>query len=111
MSAKVQPEAWCVNWKSESPKHEVMIVLGVVYPQLWATNTPEAENSFYSHLNVLKATFCVLRAVGQHGKTILALLLTHNLDLQCSHFKMTMIHNSEVVMCDQESSLNPITKL
>jgi len=24
---------------------------------------------------------------------------------------MTMIHNSEVVMCNQESSLNPITRL
>jgi hypothetical protein len=39
------------------------------------------------------------------------LLLAHNLDLQCSHFKMTMIHNSKVVMRDQENSLNPITRL
>jgi hypothetical protein len=62
-------------------------------------------------LNVLKATFCVSCKVGQNGKTILALLSSHSLDLQCSHFKMTMIHNFKVVMCDSENNLNPMTQL
>jgi hypothetical protein len=86
-----------------------MIALGVIYPQFWATNTIEAKNNFYFHLNVLKATFCVPSKVGQNGKTIFALLSFHNLNLQCSHFKMTMIHNSKVVMRDSKNNLNPMT--
>jgi hypothetical protein len=35
----------------------------------------------------------------------------HTLDLQSSHFKMIMIHNSEVIMCDKKNSLNPLTQL
>jgi len=68
-------------------------------------------SSFYSHLNVFKATFCVPCVIGQHGKTILTLLLVHNLDLQCSHFKMTMIHNFKVVMHDQKNRLNLVIRL
>ncbi len=63
----------------------------------------------FIHLNVFNTIFCVPRVVGQHGKIVPTLLSTHNLDLQCSHFKMTMIHNFEVVMHDQDNSLNPIT--
>jgi hypothetical protein len=85
-----------------------MIALGVIYPQFLATNTIEAENNFYSHL---KATFCVPSKVGPNGKTVPALLPSHNLDLQCSHFKMTRIHSSEVVMRDSENNFNPMTRL
>jgi hypothetical protein len=62
-------------------------------------------------VNVLKATFHVPSKVGQNGKTILALLSSHNLDLQCSLLKMTTIHNFEVVMHDFENNLNPMTQL
>jgi hypothetical protein len=42
---------------------------------------------------------------------VFALLNILALDLYFSHFKMTMIHNSEVVMCDQNNNLNPLTRL
>jgi hypothetical protein len=93
------------------PDHEVMIALRVIYSQFWATNTTKAKSNYYFHLNVLKATFCVPCKVGQTRKIVLALLSSHNLDLQCSHFKMTMIHNFEIVMCDSESNLNPMIQL
>ncbi len=87
-----------------------MIVLDVVYPQFWDRNIIEAKTNFYFHMNVMKATFRVLCKVGESGKIVLALLLNHILNLQSSHFKMTMIHNFKVVMC-KESSLNPTTRL
>jgi hypothetical protein len=61
-------------------------------------------------MNVMKATFSVLCKVGESGKIVLALLLNHILNLESSHFKMTMIHNFKVVMC-KESSLNPTARL
>lgn len=88
-----------------------MTALGVDYLQFWNTNTIKVEGNFYFHFNVLNATFYVPCTVGQCGKTIITLLSFHNLDLQCSHFKTTMIHNSEVVMCDFESNLNLLTQL
>jgi hypothetical protein len=58
----------------------------------------------------MKATFSVLCKVGENGKIVFALLLNHILNLQSSHFNMTMIHNFKIVMCE-ESSLNPTTRL
>jgi hypothetical protein len=37
------------------PKREVMIALGVIYPQFWTRNIVEAKTIFYFHINVLKA--------------------------------------------------------
>ncbi len=76
-----------------------------------ATNITKIDNNFYFHLNVFKTTLCVPYKVVQNGKTVLTLLSSHNLDLQCSHFKMTLIHNFEVVMHDSKSNLNPMTRL
>lgn len=111
MNVKVHPSPWFQSQKKWFPKHEMMTALGIVYPQFWASSNLKAKASFYSHLNVLKAIFCVPRRIGLSANIIFALLDTHTLDLQPSHFKMTMIHNSKVVMCDQENNLNPSTQL
>jgi len=44
--------------------HGVMIAMGVVYPQFWATNGKEIEENFRNHLAILKAIFCVHRKMG-----------------------------------------------
>jgi hypothetical protein len=49
--------------------------------------------------------------IGLSATIVHVLLNVHTLDLWSSHFKMTMIHNFEVVMCDQENNLNPLTQL
>jgi hypothetical protein len=92
------------------PKHEVMIVLGVIYPQFWTKNFVEAKTIFYFQTNVLKATCCVPCKLGEDGKVVPTLFFTHDLDLQSSHFKVTMMHNSKVVL-QEESGLNPMTRL
>jgi hypothetical protein len=58
----------------------------------------------------MKATFNVPCKVGESQKIVLALHLNHTWNLQSSHFKMTMIHNFKLVMCEK-NSLNPVTRL
>jgi hypothetical protein len=41
---------------------------------------------------------------------VLVLLSIHTLDLQILFFKMTMCHNSELVL-SEENNFNPLTKL
>jgi hypothetical protein len=48
--------------------------------------------------------------VGDVDKMVLALLSIHTLDLQILFFKMTMCHNSEFVL-SEENNFNPLTKL
>jgi hypothetical protein len=59
-------------------------------------------------MNVMKATFSVPCKVGESGKIVPALLLSHILNFYSSHFSMIMIHNFKVIMCE-DSSLNPMT--
>jgi len=61
-------------------------------------------------MNVLKATFCMLGKLGESGRIVPRLLLAHDLDLESSHFKVTMMHNSKVILWE-ESSLNLVTRL
>ncbi len=62
-------------------------------------------------LECLEGNLLCASKVGQNGKIVLTFLSSHNLDLQRSHFKMTTIHNFEVVMHDSENNLNPMTWL
>ncbi len=87
---KVQEECEGITWGLMFelgkcfPKHEVMTTLGVIYPQFWTTNIVEVETIFHSHMNALKAIFCVLHKLGENGRVkLLASLSTHDLD--CSH--------------------------
>jgi hypothetical protein len=68
------------------------------------------EITFYSHVNVLKAIFCVLGKLGESGRVVPRLLLVHDLHLESSHFKVTMTHNFKVILWE-ENSLNLVTKL
>jgi hypothetical protein len=61
-------------------------------------------------MNVLNATCCVPHKLGENGKVVHVLFFTHDLDLQSSHFKVTMMHNSKAVL-QEENSLNPMTRL
>ncbi len=87
---KVKDECEGITWGLMSelekcfPKHEVMIALGVIYPQFWTGNIVEVETTFRSHMNALKAIFCVPHKLGENGGVrLLALLSMHDLD--CSH--------------------------
>jgi hypothetical protein len=84
---KVKEECEGVTWGLMSelekcfPEHEVMIVLGVIYPQFWTRNIVKVETIFHSHMNALKAIFCVPHKLGENGRVrIRALLSTHDLD-------------------------------
>jgi len=66
------------NW---FPKREVMTTFNVVYLQFWAFNGSKAKASFYFHLNVLKAIFCVPYTIGLSANIIVVLLDIHILDL------------------------------
>lgn len=59
---------------------------------------------------VLKATICILHNVGDANKMVPTLLSSHTLDLQVFLFKMTMCHNFELVL-REENDLNPLAKL
>jgi hypothetical protein len=75
-----------------------MITLGVVYPQYWAVDPIIVENIFFSHLNTLKVVFCNPHKIGGLDQDVPPLLLAHILNLQSSHFKMTMLHNYETTL-------------
>ncbi len=79
-------------------KHLVMTTFYVVYPQLWVRNLITIEETFHTHLNVLKWIFYALRKVGDYGKIVLTLLSTCNLDLHKFFSKTTMVHNYEIVL-------------
>jgi len=64
------------------PKHQVIIALGVVYPQFQARNLMDVKEEFHRQLNVLKATFYAFWKVGEIGKVVCTLLSSHNPDLQ-----------------------------
>jgi hypothetical protein len=90
--------------------HLIMTTLCVVYPQLWVRNLITIEETFHTHLNVLKWTLCALRKVVNYGKIVFTLLSTHNLDLQIIFFKTTMVHNYEIVF-DENNELNLVIKI
>jgi len=62
--------------------HEVMIAMGAVYPQFWATNGKEVEENFHNHLAILKATFCVHCKMGESGNIMPHLLSSQTFYLQ-----------------------------
>jgi hypothetical protein len=59
---------------------------------------------------MLKVVFCNPHKIGGLDQDVSPLLSTHMLDLQSSHFKMTMLHNFETTL-HEENQLNPHTKL
>jgi hypothetical protein len=86
-----------------------MTTLGVVHPQYWVIDLTTIEKTFFFHLSMLKAAICNLRKIGGLDQNVPPLLSTHMLDLQSTHFKMTMLHNFEIVL-REENKLNPLTR-
>ncbi len=91
--------------------HQIMTrYLGVIYPQFWAKNPIDVEEIFQIHLSMLKQTFNVPCEVGDCDKVVSILLLIQNLDCQMFFFKMTMVHNVEAIL-REDNKLNPIARL
>jgi hypothetical protein len=66
-------------------KWEIVIALGVVYPQYWAIDSIATEETFFSHLSMFKMAFCNPHKIGGMDQDVPPLLLAHTLDLQSSH--------------------------
>jgi hypothetical protein len=92
------------------PKQEIMTTLGVVYPQYWVVDSITMEDTFFSHLSMLKMAFRNPHKIGGLDQNVSPLLSAHMLDLQSSHFKMTMLHNFETTL-HKKNQLNPLTRL
>lgn len=75
------------NLQSHFLPHEVMIAMGVVYPQFWATNGKEVEENFHNHLAILKPTFCVHCKMRESGNIMPHFLSSQTFDLQTSFSK------------------------
>lgn len=65
---------------------------------------------FHSHLNVLKALFCVFQKVGESRKYVFALFFGQALDLQTFFSKMTMLHQSKAILWE-ENEFNPLIRI
>jgi hypothetical protein len=60
-------------------------------------------------MDVLKATFCAPCKVGEFGQIVHALLSGQTFMRYNSFFKMTMLHNSEATLCE-EDEFNPFIR-
>jgi hypothetical protein len=99
-----------LEFEVQFPKQEIMIALGVVYPLYWIIDPTTTKEIFFSHFNTLKVVFCSLRKIGGLDQNVPPLFSTHMFDLQSSHFKMTMLHNLKVALCEK-NQFNPLTRL
>lgn len=84
--------------------------MGVVYPQFWAKNPIDVEENFQIHLSMLKQNLYMPCEVDDYDKVMFILLLIQNLDCQMFFFKMTMVHNVEAIL-REDNKLNPIVRL
>lgn len=88
--------------------HEVMNACGIIYPQYWLR--VDVDVLFPLHVNILEAVLCVAKPVGGDGRCMAPLLDGQALDMQSSSFKLTMVHNAEDVLAEQ-NDLNPVTRI
>jgi hypothetical protein len=49
------------------PNHELMLALGVIYPNFWVDHTFDDEDVFHQHLTITKATYYVACKIGKYG--------------------------------------------
>ncbi len=79
------------------PTHGVMDSFGVVYPQYWLQF--DAKESFHNHLDVIKATICHPKKLGNSDIVwVLKVLSTTSFSVQQSIVKMAMKSNVGFVM-------------
>jgi hypothetical protein len=83
---------------------KIMVTLGMVYSLYWICEDIIASN-FLPHLVLIKSTFFVDKLKG--GSRVPGLLDSRQLDVQASHFSLTMGHNVEAMMWES-NDVNPI---
>jgi hypothetical protein len=98
----------CFELFCRYPNVKVMAILSMVYPQYWICEEIVASN-FLPHLYLIKLAFCVDKKL-KGGSIVPRLLDSKHLDVQASHFKLTMSHNVEAMMRESKD-VNPITHM
>jgi len=90
------------------PIHELHEALGIVYIHYWLLD--DYDESFNTHLNVLKAFFCTPKKTGVAEHVVLEVLCASTLDVQKSMFKITMKSNAKATL-GPLNTINPLTKM
>jgi hypothetical protein len=91
------------------PIHELHEALDIVYLHYWLLD--DYDESFNTHLNVLKVFFCTppKKRVAEH--VVLEVLCAYStLDVQKSMFKIIMKSNAKVAL-GPPNTINPLTKM
>ncbi len=91
------------------PNHELMLALGVIYPNFWANHPIIVKNNFHQHMIIIKYTYCIFCTMGNDGMWMKSMLDGYVLDLQSSFCKMTMITNNKLIM-KEKFDVNPIIR-
>jgi hypothetical protein len=79
-----------------------------VYLHYWLLE--DYDESFNTHLNVLKTFFCTPKKIGVVEHVVLDVLCASTLDVQKFMFKITMKSNAKVAL-GPPSTINPLTKM
>jgi hypothetical protein len=97
-----------VELHTRFPLHELHEALGIVYLRYWLFDN--YDESFNTHLNVLKAFFCTPKKIGVVEHVVIEVLCASTLNVQKSMFKITMESNAKVSL-GLFSTINPLTKM
>ncbi len=90
------------------PQHELHETLGIVYFHDWLLE--ECDESFDTHLNIMKVFFCTPKKIGVVKHVVIEVLCASTLDMQKSMFKITMKSNIEVAL-GPPNTINPLTTM
>ncbi len=98
MECKESTKILIQELQGKFPNHELMLALGVIYPNFWASHPINVKNNFHQHMTIIKYTYYIFYTMGNDGMWMKSMLDGYVLDLQCSFYKMTMITNNKLVM-------------
>jgi hypothetical protein len=90
------------------PQHELHETLGVVYFHYWLFEG--CDESFNTHLNVLKDFFCRPKNKTVVECVVHGVLYASTLEVEKSMFKTTMKSNAKVALVPF-NTINPFTKI
>jgi hypothetical protein len=82
--------------------------LGIVYFHDWLPK--ECDESFDTHLNIMKVFFYTPKKVGVAKHVDIEVLCAFTVDVQKSVFKITMKSNVEIAL-GPSNTINPLTKM
>lgn len=106
MECKKSTKILVQELQGKFPNHELMLTLGVIYPNFWANRPINVKDNFHQHMTIIKYSYCIFCTMGNDG--IKAMLDGYVLDLQCLFCKMTMITNYKLIIKDK-FDVNPIS--